>query len=60
MNYWRVCSPCGEILYPKADKNKMIGITVSQGTCPRCKKKKKWLIPISDYRHATGELKTWD
>lgn len=47
-DYFAVCSPCGDILYPKANKEAWGAITVSRGKCPRCKKMAT-LIPIDDW-----------
>lgn len=57
---WNVCSTCGFKKYPKADKNKMIAITVSKGTCVECGKKNVTLIPWSDFEYASGDESKWD
>ncbi len=60
---WRLCNACGSKRYPNANRDKMEGITVSMGDCPRCGKKGVWLIPIRDFKYASTEATTakeWD
>lgn len=57
---WALCKTCGDELYPKADKSRMNGITLHEGDCLRCGKKKVWLTPISDYEFAMGDDSKWD
>ncbi len=45
---WHVCEPCGDQIFPDADKDEWTGITVMEGTCPYCKEKKT-LIPYADW-----------
>lgn len=52
--FYSLCEDCGDELYPRADKKKMIAITVSIGTCGRCGTNKKYLIPIRDWKYASG------
>lgn len=58
--WYSLCGTCGDKLFPNADKSKMTGITVHQGTCPRCGLTKEWLVPISDYEYAMGDDTKWD
>lgn len=51
---YSLCRDCGMELYPKAGKNKMKAITVHQGTCGRCGAVKVTLIPIRDWKYASG------
>ena len=46
MKYVTCCNNCGKERY--GDKNVGNGITVHEGICPFCKKK-KWLIPDLDW-----------
>lgn len=47
-------------MYPKADFNKMNGITLSAGDCEKCGRENVTLIPISDYEYANGDNSKWD
>lgn len=54
-----LCHKCGEMLYPKYNPEKMTGITVHAGICPRCNREET-LIPLNDWLHASGKGGTWD
>lgn len=54
-----LCQECGDVKYPNANKEKMDGITVSEGECPQCKKTAA-LIPERDYQYACGDSSKWD
>lgn len=47
-------------MFPKADHEKMNGITVSMGDCEKCGKKNVALIPLRDYEYASGDNSKWD
>jgi hypothetical protein len=55
--YVGCCMDCGKKRYNL--RNKFYGITVEKGTCPFCKKK-KWIIPASDWAYAEGNELMWD
>jgi len=60
MEQWAVCEECGLKKYPKADLEKMVGITVHKGTCFICGRKDVTLIPRSDFEYASGDDSKWD
>ena len=60
MKPWNLCKECGDKEYPKADKNKMNGITVCRGKCLICGKENVTLIPREDFEYACGDNSKWD
>lgn len=48
---WHTCEDCGDKFFPKANKQYWSAITVTEGNCPDCDKKKVTLIPISDFQN---------
>jgi len=47
--FWHCCYECGCKAYGKPPEEDMMGITVMEGTCPSCHKKKCTLIPVADF-----------
>lgn len=57
IEYKACCSKCGRKRYKI--KREAYGITIHQGTCTFCKKK-KWLIPAVDWAWMTGDTEVLD
>lgn len=60
---YAICNDCADHFYPSSvlDMTMMSGITIHQGDCKACGRKKTWLTPVRDFLvalHVPGMM--WD